>query len=144
MSYIQEDASSVKSPEVNLDSEIGENLMIRRVLIKEPMKEKPSQRRSLFRIQCKIMGKVCRVVVDSGSTDNIVSEEVVSKLKLQRIPHSDPYRVTWLNKGQHVLVNEQIWVEFTIGGYKDKILCDILPMDACHLLLGRPWQFYRK
>ncbi|GLJ27820.1 hypothetical protein SUGI_0545990 [Cryptomeria japonica] len=118
--------------------------MMRRVLIKEPVKEEPSQRRSLFRIKCKIMGKVCRVVVDSGSTDIIVSEESVSKLNLQRILHSDPYRVTSLNKGQHVLVNEQTWVEFTIGGYKDKILCEILPMDACHVLLGRPWQFGRK
>jgi len=23
----------------------------------------------------------------------------------------------------------------------DEVLCDVLPMDACHLLLGRPWQF---
>jgi len=22
-------------------------------------------------------------------------------------------------------------------------LCDVLPMDACHLLLGRPWKFDR-
>lgn len=34
-------------------------------------------------------------------------------------------------------------MEFNIGGYKDKILCDVLPMDVCHLLLGRPWQFDR-
>ena len=25
--------------------------------------------------------------------------------------------------------------------YKDKILCDLAMMDACHLLLGRPWQY---
>lgn len=35
-------------------------------------------------------------------------------------------------------------MDFTIGRYKDKLLCDFLPMDACHLLLGRPWQFDRK
>lgn len=60
------------------------------------------------------------------------------------MPHSHPYKVTWLNKGQHVLVNEQVWVEFAIGKYYDRILCDVLPMDACHLLLGRLWQFDRK
>ena len=90
------------------------------------------------------MGQVCRVIIDSGSTDNIVSKEAVSKLKLKRISHTNPYKVTWLNKGQHVLVNEQAWVEFSIGRYKDKVLCDVLPMDACHLLLGRPWQFDRQ
>ncbi|XP_074320861.1 uncharacterized protein LOC141657496 [Silene latifolia] len=25
--------------------------------------------------------------------------------------------------------------------YKDEVLCDIVPMDACHLLLGRPWEY---
>jgi hypothetical protein len=34
-------------------------------------------------------------------------------------------------------------VEFKIGGYNDKILCDVIPMDVCHLLLGRPWQYDR-
>ena len=27
-----------------------------------------------------------------------------------------------------------------IGGYKDQVLCDIMPMDVFHVLLGRPWQ----
>jgi hypothetical protein len=28
-----------------------------------------------------------------------------------------------------------------IGGYKDEILCDEIPMEVCHILLGRPWNF---
>jgi hypothetical protein len=31
-----------------------------------------------------------------------------------------------------------------IGKYKDEVLCDVLPMQARHLLLGRPWQFDRR
>eukprot|EP00253_Pinus_taeda_P018811 PITA_18811 len=31
-----------------------------------------------------------------------------------------------------------------IGTYRDVILCDIMPMDVCHVLLGRPWKFDRK
>ena len=30
---------------------------------------------------------------------------------------------------------------FSIGRYKDEVYCDIVDMDACHLLFGRPWQF---
>ena len=33
---------------------------------------------------------------------------------------------------------------FSIGiRYKDKMWCDVIAMDACHLLLGRPWQYDR-
>lgn len=90
-----------------------------------------------------MQGKVCKVIVDSGSTDKIILEEASQKLQLVRIPYAHPYRSTWLNKGHNVLVNEQVWIDFSIGGYQDKILCDLLPMDAFHLLQGRPWQYDR-
>lgn len=35
-------------------------------------------------------------------------------------------------------------MEFLIGRYKDKVTCDIMPMDVCHILLGKPWQYDRK
>ena len=28
--------------------------------------------------------------------------------------------------------------------YHDELQCDIIPIDACHILLGRPWLFDRK
>lgn len=40
-----------------------------------------------------------------------------------------------------MLVDEKAWIYFEIGDYKDRVLCDIFPMDACHLLLGHPWKF---
>ena len=54
------------------------------------------------------------------------------------------YKVSWLHKGHIILVNEQSEVEFPIGSYKDKIVCDIMPMDVFHILLGRSWKFDRK
>jgi len=32
-------------------------------------------------------------------------------------------------------------IEFNIGSYQDKVLCDITPMDVCDVLLGTPWEF---
>lgn len=55
-----------------------------------------------------IIGKVRKVVIELGSIGNIISKEVVRKLKLQIILHTNPYRVNWLNKGQHALVNEKL------------------------------------
>jgi hypothetical protein len=69
---------------------------------------------------------------------------MVEKLRLQKVPHPTPYRVSWLQKGHQILVSEQCKVEFQIGSYKDEILCDVMPMDVCHVLLGRPWKYDRK
>jgi len=69
---------------------------------------------------------------------------MVEKLDLKRLKHPNTYRVSWLQKGHKLLVDQQSEVELQIGRYKDKIVCDIMPMDVCHILLGRPWQYDRK
>ena len=35
-------------------------------------------------------------------------------------------------------------VSFSIGKYHVEVLCDVVPMYASHVLLGRPWQFDRR
>eukprot|EP00253_Pinus_taeda_P022420 PITA_22420 len=124
--------------------ETGEALVLNKVLLK-PAKEvaEPDQRKALFRTVCKSRGKCCKFIIDSGSTDNLVAMEMVEKLGLKKLKHPTPYKVSWLQKGHQLLVYEQCEVEFQIGKYRDKILCDGMPMDVCHLLLGRPWQFDR-
>lgn len=112
-----------------------------RTLLKVPTVKEPPQRKYLFRTSCKVQGKVWKVIMDSGSTDNIASIEIVTKLNLQRIPHSHPYKVSCLNKGQQALISVKVWVEFLICEYKDRVLCDVVEMDACHFLLERPWKY---
>eukprot|EP00253_Pinus_taeda_P002030 PITA_02030 len=84
------------------------------------------------------------MIIDSGSTDNLVATEMVEKLGLKRLKHPTPYKVSWLQKGHQLLVDEQCEVEFHIGRYKDKVICNIMSMDVFHILLGRPWQYDRK
>eukprot|EP00253_Pinus_taeda_P025282 PITA_25282 len=84
------------------------------------------------------------MIIDSGSTDNLVSKEAVEKLKLKTRRHPTPYKVSWLQKGHQLLVSEQCELEFQVGKYKDKVVCDVMPMDVCHILLGRPWQYDRE
>jgi len=69
---------------------------------------------------------------------------MVENLELKRLKHPNPYRVSSLQKSHQLLVDEQCEVEFQIGKYKDKVVCDIMLMDVCHILLGRPWQYDRK
>jgi len=61
---------------------------------------------------------------------------MVEKLDLKCLNHPNPYRVSWLQKCHQLLVDEQCKVKFQIGRYKDKVVCDIMPMDVCHILLG--------
>ena len=35
-------------------------------------------------------------------------------------------------------------IKFSNCKYKDRVLCDVILMEACHILLGRSWQFDRK
>ncbi|GKB02407.1 putative nucleotidyltransferase, ribonuclease H [Tanacetum coccineum] len=50
----------------------------------------------------------------------------------------------WLKKGGEVTVSKRVHVLFSMGNtYKDHVWCDVVPMDACHLLLGRPWEYDR-
>ncbi|XP_024038267.1 uncharacterized protein LOC112097314 [Citrus clementina] len=99
---------------------------------------------NIFQTTCTIRGKVCRMVIDSGSCENVILEEAITKLNLKTEPHQTPYKLTWLKKGNQVTVSKRCLVSLSIGLiYKDKIWCDIVAMDACHLLLGRPWQYDR-
>uniref|UniRef100_A0A2N9J984 CCHC-type domain-containing protein n=1 Tax=Fagus sylvatica TaxID=28930 RepID=A0A2N9J984_FAGSY len=41
-------------------------------------------------------------------------------------------------------VDRQVLVTFSIGKYLDEVLCDVVPMHAGHILLGRPWQYDRR
>jgi len=73
----------------------------------------------------------------------VASTRVVEKLALPTISHTKPYKLQWLSIEGEIMVNKQVLINFAIGKYKDEVLCDVVPMDATHLLLGRPWQYDR-
>jgi hypothetical protein len=66
---------------------------------------------------------------------------MVEKMELKTTRHPNPYKVSWLHKGHQVMVSQECQVEFKIGGYKDEILCDVIPMDVYHILLGGSWKY---
>ena len=52
------------------------------------------QRRSLFLTRCKCEDKCCDVIIDGGSTKNLVLEKMVTKLNLKGQKHPCPYRIS--------------------------------------------------
>jgi hypothetical protein len=81
------------------DIEGGRYLMMWKVLLKpEKEPENPTQRNSLFQTTCKTKDRVCKVIVDNGSKDNLVSTEMVEKMELETVAHPSPYKVSCLQK----------------------------------------------
>jgi hypothetical protein len=66
---------------------------------------------------------------------------MVEKLALTTKPHPHSYHIQWMNNSGKVKVTKLVQVNFAIGLYRDVVKCDVVPMEACDILLGRPWQF---
>ena len=124
---------------------VAESLVIRRTLqVRVKEDESNQQRENIFNTRCYIQRKVCGLIIDNGSCVNVCSTTLVNKLNLSIVKHAKPYRLQWLNDSGEVKVTKQVVVPFSIGKYVDEVLCNVVPMQASHILLGRPWQYDRK
>ena len=121
----------------------GDLLMIRRMLGTIPKSLDGTQRENIFQTCCLINNKLCSLIIDGGSCTNVASTRVVEKLDLHIISHTKPYKLHWLNAECEIMVDKQVLINFAIGKYKDEVLCDVVPIEATHVLLGRPWQYDR-
>lgn len=79
------------------------------------------QRENRFHTRCFVKGKVCYVIIDTGSCANVASLEMVEKLKLKIEKHSAPYQLQWLNNTGSIMVNKQVQVPISIGKYQDEV-----------------------
>jgi hypothetical protein len=66
---------------------------------------------------------------------------MVEKLCLTTTRHPRPYYIQWFNDCGKLKVTKLARVHFVLGSYRDYVDCDVVPMNACSLLLGRPWQY---
>ena len=73
-------------------------------MLRVPLRIEPPQIKSLFRTQGKAYGKLCKIIVDSRSIENVVSLEMAKKCKLKRLPYVPPHKISWLNKNHSFIV----------------------------------------
>ncbi|GJR65927.1 arginine--tRNA ligase, chloroplastic/mitochondrial, partial [Tanacetum coccineum] len=79
--------------------------------------------------------RVFDVVIDGDSHENFITQDIVHQLKLPTEKHPLPYNLGKFN------VTECCRISFSIGKYKDQMLFDVVDMDACHIILGKPWVY---
>lgn len=61
-------------------------------LLLTPKQQSSTQRQKIFRTCCTVNGKVCEVIVDGGSSENVVSKALVKALALKTEKHPSPYK----------------------------------------------------
>ncbi|CAA6657236.1 unnamed protein product [Spirodela intermedia] len=88
-----------------------------------------SLRTSIFYTYVKINRHACKVIVDSGSCVNVVSDQP-----------SSPYDVSWID-ATALPIHRQCQVPLRVSTYDEHILCDVLPMKIGGIILGWPWLF---
>ncbi|KAL1209111.1 hypothetical protein V5N11_027657 [Cardamine amara subsp. amara] len=93
---------------------------------------------NLFYTRCYVQSKICSLMIDERSSNNVASEYMVQKLGLAVKQHP------WLDEDYRLRVSCQVKIFIAIGKYEEEILCDVQPMETCHILLGKPWQNERR
>lgn len=123
------------------DSGDEEHALVIRRLMPTPKHEAENKRHQLFRTRCTIGGRVFDLIIDIGSCENIIGRKTVNKLLLPIEKHPNPYSIGWIKAAEKIQVKDRCKVPFSIEKYRDEIFRDIVGMDACHLLFGRPWRY---
>ena len=108
------------------------------------IKAEQDQRHNLFHTKGVVKEWSIRIITDGGSCNNLASVDMVEKLALTTRPHPCPYYIQRFNNSGKVKITRTVRVHFSIAAYANFVDCDVVPMQACSLLLGRPWQFDKK
>ena len=99
MTRIKEEACDEYGRELEDDGEVtygdqGLSIAVQRNLkVSCVVDEENWVRKNVFHTNCTSHGRVCMVIIDNGSFENVVSLEMVQKLKLGTVPHPNPYLI---------------------------------------------------
>jgi hypothetical protein len=92
--------------------------------------DEPEEGDNLFHSQMWVKCTPLHFIVDSGSQKNLISAEVIKWLALPTMSHSQPYTIGWLRQGSDLRVNQQCRLSYDIKPFKDKVLCDVVPLEV--------------
>nr|GEW85042.1 reverse transcriptase domain-containing protein [Tanacetum cinerariifolium] len=98
--------------------DVGESLVIQRVLNVAPSKFIDDDSwcwNNIFCPKCTSKGKVCNMIIDEGSCENVVSTYMVEKLALKIVDHPEQYQLIWRKKGNVVKVSKRCFLHFSSG-----------------------------
>lgn len=86
------DNEDVENEEEWTHPDKGVSLVIQHLLY-TPKKEDDTQRHSIFKTRCTVNERVNDLIVDGGSSENIILKTMVNKLQLKTHKHLSLYRI---------------------------------------------------
>ena len=79
-------------------------------------------------------------LLDSGSQAILIFEKVVKPSGLKTKKHRRPHTLNGVSKNHKLSVSKQCILQFVVTSqYMDKVTCDVVPLDACGMVLGSPY-----
>jgi hypothetical protein len=139
--------SSVEQKEDAIDSDVAivgfPSLLVQRVLTTQLGDEEETkvQRNNLFYMVFIVQERCVLTIIDTGSYNNLVSSDLVRKLGFPTHELCHSYHIQWLNNSGKAKVTHSARIHFSVGSYTDYADFDVAPMEACSILLGRPWEY---
>ena len=104
--------------------------------------EAQNEKRRIELFHIRIISKHTKIdtLFDSGSQANIISEDLVKKLKLETITHPKLYPLGWICKDDNLQVSRKCMLCFAITAhYVDMVELDVVPLDITGVVLGSPY-----
>jgi hypothetical protein len=97
---IGDDIPGYEATDANADDGVllSRSLVIRQVLLTQSLEDQ-SQRHNIFHTHCTVNQRVCDVIINRGSGENIVSKVMVAKLGLKIERHPAPYKIGRIKRG---------------------------------------------
>jgi hypothetical protein len=103
------------------------------------------ERIELFHIRVVSNHTKIDTLFDTRSQENLISEDTVKKLKLEKIPHPKPYPLGWICDNAKLQVTRRCKLRFAITAhFVDEVELDVIPLDICGIVLGSPYLYDRK
>ena len=125
-----------------IDAEPNSTIATSQIQPEDPVETEEGEH--LFYSQMWVNGVPLHFIVDNGSQKNLISAEVVKRLKLPTTPHPQQYNIGWLIHVRYLSVSQQCHLPYAMKPFKDEALCDIAPLEVSNVLLGQPyrWKFH--
>ncbi|GJV90453.1 putative nucleotidyltransferase, ribonuclease H [Tanacetum coccineum] len=114
-----------------LDGEAKQVTYVIQRTLCSPKVSDSSQRHKIFQTKCFIKKKICSIIIDGRSYENVVSKALVKAFKLPTEPHHSPYQIRWIKKGPALKVTEICKVPLAIEKhYNELVTCDVANIET--------------